>query len=76
MSAGLPCLVSQVSGLFNLLLCNKLHTWWWGHSHQTDTATWSLHHRAKQGAEQLRFRPWFCISASLCHTYLICAMGR
>ena len=46
-----PCLVSQVSGLFNLLLCNKFRTWWWGHSHQTDTPTWSLHHRAKQEAE-------------------------
>lgn len=25
-----PCPASQDSGLFNLLLCDRLHTWWWG----------------------------------------------
>ena len=46
------CPASWASGFFNLLLCDRLHTWWWGHSSEKDTPpTGSLLRVAQQEAE-------------------------
>lgn len=71
-----PCPASRASGFFNLFLCDGSIPGGKDTVARKDPPTGSLLCGAQREAGQLRFRPWFCISASLCHTYLVCAMGR
>ena len=66
-----PCPASRASGFFSLFLCDGSMPGGKDTEVRKDPPTGSLLCGAQREAGQLRFRPWFCISASLCHTYLV-----